>query len=63
MAREFLSLDQTIKTIIEITFRFTEKALIFPNAANCEIKMARYSNMLRNNIYEFISVAQCKTLE
>lgn len=57
MAREFLSLDQTIKTIIEINVMFKEKALMFPNAANCEIKMARYFDMLRTNICEFISVS------
>ena len=63
LAREFLTFEQTTETIPELNRKFNEMALFCPQyAANEEMKMARYMEMLRTNIREFIVASPCTTL-
>nr|KAJ0224671.1 hypothetical protein LSAT_V11C100043830 [Lactuca sativa] len=64
LAREFQDLTQTIETVAEITAKFGERALLVPQyVADEEMKKARYHEMLRDDIRQFVSRSSCKTLE
>ena len=46
LAREFQDLTQIIETVVEITAKFKERALLVPQyTANEEMKKARYHEM------------------
>ena len=64
MAREFQDLRQTTETVTEITDMFRERALVVPQyVADKEMKKARYDEMLRSDIRQFVSRSSYKTLE
>ena len=64
LAREFQDLTQTTETVAEITAKFRERALLVPQyAADEEMKKARYHEMLRSDIRQFVSRSSCKTLD
>ena len=47
---------QTTKTVVEITAKFRERALLVPQyAASKEMRKIRYQDMLRSDIKKFIS--------
>jgi hypothetical protein len=55
LAREFLTMEQTTETIPELNRKFNEMALFCPQyAADEGMKMARYTQMLRTDIREFV---------
>ena len=61
ITREFLSLQQTTETVMEITTRFREMASFCPEfAATEDMKMTRYLSMLRDDIREFVDKAHLK---
>ena len=61
--REFQDLHQTTKTVVEITTKFRERAmLVLHYVADEEMKNMRYHDMLRDDISEFVSFPGCKTL-
>ena len=63
IAREFLSLEQTMETIPELNRKFTEMALFCPQyAANEEMKVTRYLDVLRTDIREFVITMPFTTL-
>ena len=63
MVREFHDLQQTTKTVAEITAKFRERALLIPQYATDEdMRRTRYHSMLREDIREFVSFTGCKTL-
>ena len=48
----------------EITAKFRERALLVPQyATDEEMKKARYHEMLRSDIRQFVSRSSCKTLD
>ena len=64
MAREFQDLTQTTETVAKTPAKFRERALLVPQyVADEDMKKARYHEMLRDDIREFVSRASCKTLE
>mgnify|MGYP001763371762 CR=1 FL=1 len=64
MARAFQDLRQTTDTVAEITAMFRKRALLVPQyVADEEMKKARYHEMLRSDIWQFVSRSSCKTLE
>ena len=55
LSREFLTLEQTTESIPELNRKFNEMALFCPQYAVDEgMKIARYTEMLRTNIREFV---------
>ena len=57
-------MTQTTETVAEITAKFRERALLVPQyVTDEEMKKARYHEMLRADIREFVSRSDCKTLE
>ncbi|KAL4574459.1 hypothetical protein LXL04_021291 [Taraxacum kok-saghyz] len=55
LAREFLTMEQTTESIPELNRKFNEMALFCPQyAADEGMKMARYTQMLRTDIREFV---------
>ncbi|KAL4582748.1 hypothetical protein LXL04_007307 [Taraxacum kok-saghyz] len=55
LAREFLTLEQTTESIPELNRKFNEMALFCPQyAADEGMKIARYTQMLRTDIREFV---------
>ena len=55
LAREFLTMEQTTESIPELNRKFNEMALFCPQyAADEGMKIARYTQMLRNDIREFV---------
>lgn len=63
LAREYLTLEHTTKMVAMITAKFRERMLFFPQyAATGEMSMARYHDMLRSEIHEFVSISSCETL-
>ena len=51
LAREFQDLQQTTETVMEITAKFRERALlVLQYVADEEMKKARYHEMLRSDI-------------
>ncbi|KAL4568026.1 hypothetical protein LXL04_023626 [Taraxacum kok-saghyz] len=55
LAREFLTMEQTTESIPELNRKFNEMALFCPQYATDEgMKMARYTQMLRTDIREFV---------
>lgn len=64
MPREFHDLLQTTKIVVEITFKFRERALLVPQyVVNEQIKKMRYHDMLIDDIIDFVSISGCRTLE
>ena len=64
MAQELQDLRQTTKTVRDITAMFSEREILVPQyMENEEIKRARYHEMLRRDIRQFVSRSSCKTLE
>ena len=60
---EFHGLQQTTKTVAEITAKFRERALLIPQYATDEdMRRTRYHSMLRDDVQEFVSFTGCKTL-
>ena len=63
LVREFHDLQQTTKTVAEITAKFRERALLIPQYETDEnMRRTRYHSMLRDDIREFVSFTGCKTL-
>ena len=61
--RDFHNLQQTTKTVAEITAKFRERTLLIPQYATDEdLRRTRYHSMMRDNIQEFVSFTGCKTL-
>ena len=61
--QEFLALEQTTKSVTEMTSKFSEMALFFPQyATSDDMKMTRYADMLRTEIREFVNATQFTTL-
>lgn len=64
LVREFQDLRQIIETMVEITAIFRERALLVPQyVADEDMKKARYHEMLRSDIRQFVSKSSCKTLD
>ena len=64
MEREFQYLLQTIETVVEITAKFRERALLaLRYGADDEMKKMRHHDILRDDIWEFMSISRCKTLD
>ncbi|CAH1431387.1 unnamed protein product [Lactuca virosa] len=64
LAREFQDLQQTTETVAKITTKFRERALLATQyAEDEEMKKARYHDMLRSDIRQFVSRSSCKTLD
>ena len=64
LAREFQDLQQTTETVVEITAKFKERALLISQyVADEEMKKARYYEILRSDIRQFVSRSSCKMLE
>lgn len=62
--REFLDLRQTKDSMMDITTRFRERALLIrQHAADEEMKKTQFHNMLKDGIREFVSFSVCRTLE
>ena len=62
ITKEFLSLTQTNESVNEITDKFLEKAFFCPDYVKTEeMKMTRYSSMLRRDIRKFVVTAGCTT--
>lgn len=54
LVREFQDMFQTTETVVEMTAKFRERALLVPQyAADEEIMKTRYHEMLRSDIREF----------
>ena len=63
MVREFHDLQRTTETVAEITAKFQERALLIPQyAADEDLRRTLYYSMLREEIREFVSFTECKTL-
>lgn len=63
ISREFLNLEQMTEAVIEMTRKFTEMALFCPQyVGNEEMKITRYTDMLRTEIREFMATTKHKTL-
>ena len=55
LAREFLTMEQTTETIPELNCKFNEMTLFCPQyVANEGMNIARYTEMLRTDIREFV---------
>lgn len=53
-----------IETMVEITDKFRERSLLVPQyIADEEVKKKRCHEMLWDNIWEFVSLKICKTLD
>ena len=64
MAREFQDLMKTTETVADISAKFRERALLVPQyVVDEEMKKARYHEVLRDDIREFVNRSSCKTLE
>ena len=64
LAREFQDLHQAIETVAEITAKFRERSLLVPQyVADEAMKKARYHELLRSDIKQFVSRSSWKTLE
>ena len=58
LAREFLDLHQTTKTVAKITVKFRDRALLIPQYASDEdMKKVRCYD-----IRDFVSISGCETL-
>ena len=61
---EFQDLRQTTETVAEIIAMFRERALLVPRYVMYEeIKKETYHEMLRSDIWQFMSRSICKTLD
>ena len=57
---EFLLLVQTTESVNEITDKFLERSLFCPEyIANERMKMYRYAEVLKPEIWEFVVMARC----
>ena len=64
LAREFLDMRQTTKTVAEITAKFRERALLVPQYASDEdMRRTRYHDMLRADVWEHVSFSACPTMD
>ena len=64
LVREFHDLRQTTETVEEITAKFRERAFLVPQyVVHEEMKNRRYHDMLRDDIWDFVSLSNCKNLD
>ncbi|KAL7585243.1 hypothetical protein Lser_V15G45405 [Lactuca serriola] len=64
LAREFQDLFQTTETVAGITAMFRDRAFLVPQyVASEEMKKARYHDILKDEIREFLSMSSCNTLD
>lgn len=64
LAREFLDMRKTMESVVEITTKFRERALLVPQyVGDEEMRKTRYHDMLRADIMEHVSYSACPTLE
>lgn len=63
MAREFQELLQKTETVAEITAKLRERPLLVKQyAADEEMKKTWCHDIMRDDIWEFVSLLSCKTL-
>ncbi|KAJ9547200.1 hypothetical protein OSB04_019743 [Centaurea solstitialis] len=64
LTTKFLEMQQTTKTVTEITNKFLERAMFCHDyVANERMKMYHYRNILKPEIREFVALAQCDSFQ